>query len=297
MGLAYPRFRPILDMVPRYAHTRRAGWTPDAVTPIPMTLPEYLLLRRVAIERLDGPVPYSVLRANALNPYATSDPFLDLLPRLVDLACLVETGNAYELTAVGHDLLTSGEHAANDFTAARIRVPPQDLNRLATILETILSRQLDAPEPKDKSHLLRVAILRQFDRRHTPPVRLEYAIYALQRARDDAHIAAWRGAGLSGPQVELVSRLWAGEARSVEDLVGLERERMSPGDVTSLLDVLTRKSLVSPDHSNLDLTDFGYRLRDQIEHETDRLYFSPWPDIDVGRLVDTFALVNEDLNR
>ena len=72
-----PNLRAIVDLLPRYAHAHRAGWTP-----VRIPLPDYLPLRRIAIERDDGPVPYTELRANALDPYRTIDPFLDRLPRL-----------------------------------------------------------------------------------------------------------------------------------------------------------------------------------------------------------------------
>lgn len=75
--------RAIVDLLPIYAHRRRAGWTPATVMPGQITLPEYPRLRRVAIERADEPVPLQELRANARNPYSTVDPFPDGLPQLV----------------------------------------------------------------------------------------------------------------------------------------------------------------------------------------------------------------------
>jgi len=202
--------RKIVDLLPGYLLQRRTGWMPTSEVLGGTTLPEYLLLRRVAIERDEGPIPYAELQANLPNPYSTIDPILDGLPRLVELRLLDQLGDAYALTATGNELLMRNECAANDYAARRLRLLPGDLIRLASTLNDIAERLHQATEPTDKAHQDRVPRLRRFDQRQTPSVQLEYALYALQRARDDAHIAAWRAAGFRGPSFELLSRVWAG---------------------------------------------------------------------------------------
>lgn len=272
--------RAIVELLPRYAHTRRAGWTPESVTPRPITLPEYLLLRRVAIERVDAPIPYAELHANALNPYCTVDPFLEQLPRLVELGLLDRSGDDYALTPLGDELLTRGEQAANDYTAGRIRLPPDDLSRLASTLHDLAERLRRAPEPAVKAHQDRVPRLRRFDPRQTPQIQLEHALYALQRARDDAHISAWRAAGLRGATVELLSHVWAGNASTSAELVELTRNRMRPEDVTTLVDELKHEGYVAVGSTAVTITDRGRKVRGEIERETDRVYYAPWQKMD-----------------
>lgn len=284
--MEHSTLRAIVVLLPRYAHARRAGWTPESVAPGHVTLPEYLLLRRVAIERDDAPIPYTELRANALNPYGTVDPFLDRLPRLVELGMLNNWDNDYILTPLGRDLLTRGERAANDYAAGRIRLPSDDLTRLASTLGNIAERQRRAPEPADKAHQDRVPRLRQFDQRQEPPIQLEYALYALQRARDDAHIAAWRAVGCQGSALELLSQLWAGNASTMAELVSLNRDRIPPEDVTSLLDGLASDGYVALQRPETMITARGREVREEIERETDRMYSAPWPDIDAAWVRD-----------
>jgi hypothetical protein len=281
--LEYSTPRAIVDLLPRYAHGRRAGWTPAPELHSRITLPEYLLLRRVAIERDDAPIPYAELLANLSNPYySIVDPILDQLPRLVELGLLDQSSDEYALAPAGRDLLMRGERAANDYAAERMRLPPDDLARLASTLSDIAERQRRAPEPTDKAHQDRVPRLRRFDQRQTPPIQLEYALYALQRARDDAHIAAWRTAGFRGPPLELLSRVWAGDASTVAELVELTRDRMRPEDVVALLDELARDGYVALQFPAVTITGRGRDVRDAIERETDRVYFAPWPEIDAG---------------
>lgn len=274
--------RSIVELVPHYAHSRRAGWTPELATGSRLTLPEYLLLRRVAIEQVDQPVLFADLRSNALNPYWTVDPLLDRMPRLVELNLLSQANDAYSVTPAGVDVLMRGEPSANDYAARRLRLPANDVATLADILHAITERQRLAPEPADKAHQDRVPRLQRFDSRQTPPVQLEYALYALQRARDDAHIAAWRAAGFQGPSFDLLSRVWTGEATTHDDLVGLTRGRIRRDDVERMVEHLARAGYLELRYPELVITDFGRAVRDEVERETDRVFFTPWPEIDAA---------------
>jgi len=261
--------------------SRRLGWTPPGSVP----LPDYLLLRRVAIERGDKPVTFAALRKNAVNPYSTIDTLLDGLPRLVEFGLLNQFGDTYELTTVGRDVLTHSERDANDYAASCIHLLPEDLARLASTLQDVTERQRFAPEPADKAHQHRVPFLRRFDPRRLPPIQLEYAMYALQRSRDDAHIAAWRAAGLAGPEIELLSLIRTTGATTDGELVELAHARMRPGDVVAFLSRLERKGYVMVGTGKVTIRDRGREVRDRIEHETDRIYFAPWPNIDAGWVI------------
>ena len=269
---------PILGYLPRYAHARRLGWVPPGSVP----LSDYVLLRRVSIERADQPIPYAALRANALDPYSTIDPLLDGVPRLVEQGLLDQSGDMYVLTAAGRTLLTDGERDANDYAASRIHLFRDDLDHLASALHDVTEALRLAPEPTVKTHQDRVPLLRRFDTRQSPPIQLEYAVYALQRARDDAHIAAWRAAGLEGPEIELLSHLWATHASTQDELVDLARARMQPDDVSAVLARLDRHGYANLAAGSVAISDRGREVRDFIEHETDRMYFAPWPSIDAG---------------
>ncbi len=289
--------RAIVDLLPKYAHKRRAGWTPAAMLPEPLTLEDYLLLRRVAIERGDEPVSLRELRTHARDPYRTIDPLLNGLPQLVHHGYLDQTADAYVLTSMGRDLLTQGERAANDYAEDRYTLSSDDLERLATTLTDITRRQHEAPEPAVKAHQDRVPHLRRFDPRQTPPVQLEYAIYALQRARDDAYIAAWRSAGLTGPMIELLSRVWTDTTATVDHLAEHARGRMLAADVTGTVEKLQHARYVSVSGTTITITRTGRDVRGGIEGETDRVYFAPWPAIDAGWIHDRFANITMQLNR
>jgi hypothetical protein len=109
-----------------------------------------------------------------------------------------------------------------------------------------------------------------------PMVALENAVYGLWQARDDCHMAAWRQAGLDGPTLDTLTRVWRGEAATEAELAAkLTTQR--PADVATELARLRRDGLVASDGA-LRTTDKGAHARQAIEDETDRLFFSSWPD-------------------
>jgi hypothetical protein len=237
------------------------------------------------------------LQAHALNPYGTVDSFLDGLPHLVECGFLDSTEDVYRVTVKGRDLLMQGEQAANDYAAGRYTLEPDDLERLAVTLTDITTRQHHAPEPMVKAHQDRVPHLQRFDPRPAPAVHLEHAIYALQRARDDAHIAAWRAAGLTGPLIELLSRVWAGTAVTVDTLAEHVCGRMLFAHVTETVAQLEDAGHVAVTGTSITLTPIGRDIRNEIEVETDRMYFAPWPAVDAGWIRDQITIITTQLAR
>src|SRR2546428_5068520 len=107
---------------------------------------------------------------------------------------------------------------------------------------------------------------------------LDAAVYGLWQVRDDCHMAAWRGSGLSGPEVEVLTRVWREEAADEAALADL-LPHQRPEDQSASLARLRKDGLVEADA--LKATTQGANVRQKIEEETDRLFFAPWPD-DVG---------------
>src|SRR5947207_2955567 len=105
--------------------------------------------------------------------------------------------------------------------------------------------------------------------------------------------AGRRQAGLAVPTLEALTRVWRGEATSEVELAAkLTTQR--PADVATELARLRRDGFVAPDGA-LRTTDKGAQARQAIEDETDRLFYSGWPD-DVasssGWIQEKLAVVN-----
>lgn len=95
-------------------------------------------------------------------------------------------------------------------------------------------------------------------------------------ARDDAHIAAWQAEGLGGPHVDLLTRLWRGEAHTLHELTTVLQLSQYPEDILQGVGALKEGGYVLVEGERITLTAYGQQVRTSIEEETDRIYFTPW---------------------
>jgi len=130
--------------------------------------------------------------------------------------------------------------------------------------------------------------------------RLDAAIFGLWQVRDDCHVQAWRDAGLAGPALDVLTKVWRKEAKTVEELSGAARPE---ADTRAALQELRDSGLLAPgpdqsDQADLSVTAKGTGTRERIEAETDRYFFAPWPD-SVGTkadwIIDRLGAVNAAL--
>ncbi len=66
---------------------------------------------------------------------------------------------------------------------------------------------------------------------------------------------------------------------------------MRPEDVAELLDELEHDGYVMLQLPAVTITSRGRDVRNAIERETDRVYFAPWPEIDVEWVRDQLEAV------
>jgi hypothetical protein len=171
-------------------------------------------------------------------------------------------------------------HAAGRQHVARMQpLPEEDLEMLADQLERAVAGIIADPvlSPRPGSHMAGSRSLRiDSDTLHAM-VRLEQAIYELWGARDDAHMKAWRDAGLEGPPMDVLTRLWTGEASTVSDLQTALADEQTSTDLESSLAYLLDKDYLARDGDAVQLTPEGALAREDIERDTDKIYFAPWP--------------------
>lgn len=290
--------REIVPLLPRFLRSWSRGWEGlrPLIAELGLTRPQFFLLCALATERDSGvSMTKAEMMADLGNPYRTIHPFLPDLPALVAGGWLTQAANDYTVSARGHEAFDRSEAAKRQHLATVVPsgVALADVSVLADRLTEIAARLWDAPEPAMKAHAAR-------DRRATAPpgstpmVRLLDAVYMLWSARDDAHIAAWRAAGFTGPVFDLLSRVWAGEATDVPALIATVAEGQRPEDVIAGVNTLVADSLLTWEGDLLRLTPRGQTTRDAVEAETDRIYFAPWPpfaEMEVRWLRDTLAAV------
>lgn len=212
-------------------------------------------------------------------------------------------------------MIVAAELDVRDYVATLRPAPEAEIAQLAQRFEQIAARLWSAPEPAAKPHQQRPRRLPAPSPQSAPLVRLDEAAYQLWTARDDAHNAAWRSVGFVGPTFELLSRLWAGDATTLDELAELVRHDQRREDVERGVAELIEAGYVARTENRvpagptkeqanegaakgatavgLALTEHGRATREAIEAETDRIYFAPWPPLTDDELATMTATLRQ----
>jgi hypothetical protein len=207
-----------------------------------------------------------------------------------------ERGGRWYLTNKGRQLARAMHDAARSHYASLSPLSKSELAELARLLDRAFRAGADAAEPRVRLHTPFAFGYRGEEPPDGSFAQLDAAVYGLWQVRDDSHVAAWQEAGLKGPEVELLTRVWRDEATDEEGLAALLPHQRAE-DIHAGLVRLRERGLVEP--SALRTTPAGRATRQRIEDETDRLFFSPWP-AEVGAkapfIAESLAKVNAALN-
>jgi hypothetical protein len=265
----------LVPLFPEFLNKRRTKFT------FPLRLMEELRLDRPALFFVIGGVaPQGGGRFGEMwNPYATQwDQQQAAATAARDAGLVDEKDGRWDLTPAGREVTARVRREADAYLASLVSpVSREDLVRLASLLGRAFEATAASLDQRWHSHIPRARRMAGDDA--YPLVALENAVYGLWQARDDCHMTAWRQAGLDGPTLDALTRIWRGEAASDAELAAkLTSQR--PSDVSAELARLRRDGLVASEEP-LRTTDKGSKARQGIEDETDRLFFSGWPD-DVG---------------
>jgi helix-turn-helix protein len=189
-----------------------------------------------------------------------------------------ERNSRWFLTEKGRGLAAAMHEAARAHYATMTPLPKQELAELAGLLDRAFFAAARAVEPARRLHTPFGFAYRGDDPPAGSFAELDAAVYGLWQVRDDCHMAAWRASDLTGPQVEVLTRIWRDEAADEAALADLLPHHR-PEDVSASLARLRKDHLIEA--NALKTTIQGALARQKIEDETDRLFFTPWPD-DVG---------------
>ncbi len=285
------RYHDLVSLFPQFLTVRRRGWAglQDILQSTGLERHHFFLLRALVEETDPGEkLNREEMESRLFNPYSTFNPIFGALPVLLEKGYLLHADAGYLFTPRGQTLIKQTEQAARDYVATLTPLALPELTQLATLLEEIAHRMWLAEEPAIKAHQARCHRLPPI-LTVAPMVHLEAAVFALWMARDDAHISTWRAKGLSGLQLDLLSRLWTGEAQTLSALTTTLQHTQHSEDVAQGVARLSEANYALVEGEHVTLTEAGRRMRDGIEEETDRVYFAPWPPLTAEDLDNMYA--------
>lgn len=282
----------IPPLMPQFLRKRRAGIAaPDLIAErLGITRPELFTLVQLHLIQgsvgFDAPMSMSQSRAWARYAYSVKDHLSDHVAALRKHGLVdVPIEGSYTLTPEGRAAAEKFQAAGRAHVATHQPLPPEDLRTLAQQLERAVKAIMADPilAPRPGSHLAGSRALASLspyspnDPNVAPMVRIEQAIYDLWLARDDSHTKAWRDAGMEGPPMQVLSLIWSGEATTVSKLTEMLHADQSLEDVEASLAYLFEKDYVVREGDEVTLTPAGVLAREDIESETNRIYFASWP--------------------
>jgi helix-turn-helix protein len=267
----------LVPLLPEFLTRRRAGFTyrMRVIEELGIDAPAFaFVVGGVALQPDEGAHLQDVF-----NPYSTVfDGWHASAATARGAGLADEVGGRWRATAKGRELARRVRAEADTYLATLEPIPAADIRRLADVL----ARGLAAVEASDvpKDHIPRIPRFRGDGR--IPMVALENAIFGLWQARDDCHMSSWREVGFSGPDFDVLTRVWRKEAATDDELAS-KLSQQKPADVRAALSRLRADGFVEP--ARTATTARGASVRQQIEDDTDRRFFAPWPD-EVGADVE-----------
>jgi hypothetical protein len=268
----------IVEQLSLFLQLRRRKWT--GLQPLldenHLTRPMFFLLRALEGETARGEkLTLQDMQRQLFNPYATRFPIFASLPLLANQGYLEQQDDAYSVTESGRSLCDQVELAARSYISTLHIPPPVDLPALAIMLMERVHRSWQAAEPLIKTHQARTQ--RRLSIETAPAVvQAEWGILGLWEARDDAHMAAWQAHQFSGPVFDILTHIWNKEAQTLPRLLATLAEAQEPEDIRQGLLELTKWGYVVSVDTHFELSSQGQKIRDDIEAETDRIFFASW---------------------
>jgi hypothetical protein len=276
----------IPPLMPQFLRKRRAGLPAASEMADKLGLDRATFFTMVQLQLIQGsygdaPLSLPHIRAWSRYIYSTVDLLTAPLALLTEKGLVLEHDNGtLSLSPRAIEAVAHVHEAGRSHVARHQPLPPDELEPLAFTLEKAVDALMADPvlSPRPGSQLAGSrALAESMDNDAPAMVHIEQAIHDLWMARDDAHIKAWRDAEMEGPPMQVLTVLWLGEASTTGDLAKVLREGQTPDDLEGSLVYLTERELVTRHGDDMQLTPQGVIVRDDIERETDRIYFAFWP--------------------
>lgn len=282
----------LVPLIPQFLNRRRAkaDFPLRAMERFGLDRPSYLFALDLGTQDPHGARPEDI----GSSAYRTSDAPLRSTAAAAESAGLVTWAEGrWSLTEKGRAALDEYRRAIDAHFASLTPVAAAELEELAALLDQAFQAAAASAEPATREHTARAKRYR-WQEPSSPMARLDAAVYGLWMVRDDCHMQAWRDAGLAGPALDVLTKVWRKEATTVAELSSPARPE---ADTQAAVQELRDAGLVAAGLP-LAMTLKGAGTRERIEAETDRYFFAPWPD-SVGRkadrLIERLGAVNEAL--
>ena len=213
-------------------------------------------------------------------PYANPESFKADMAASVERGWLEAVGEEqYMVSDKGAEVAARLVKALNGALAGVESLPKADLERICDLLQKVVDRAYELPEPAEKWVL---EWGKYFDKALV--VEGAPALIKVRRRtmdvfsfRDDGHVAAWKAREENGQIWEAFTFVWRGDASDAAELAEkLAFRNYDEASYAAALDELAARGWVAQEGDKYVATDKGKELRQGVEDATDRCFDVPW---------------------
>jgi len=207
---------------------------------------------------------------------------------------LVAEEGKYRLSENGAGVVQQITQAIDEAGAQLQPISAENLQQFVNYLIRLADTSSIAPEPPTKWSSA-------YKRKNMNPGKeaslLRLIIYYFDQVaayRDDVYVATWEAHGVEAHAWEAFDKLIQSGALTFDDLFakverrGVTQEMLS-GDVKELIG----RGWVEEDSGVYQITSAGKQAREQVEAETERLFFMPWSCLNESELEDLSNLASQ----
>ncbi len=276
-----------------------------AIYPLARDIMRPLFEKHFSEQRLYGPTflafqrhpePITAALMETRNPYNNPEDREEILEDATEAGFLVKKGGSYAISDKGSKIIAEIHQAFYTHVNQVNAFPAAKTAQLAGLLEILVKAVAGSGSS---------SVLFCFNCSHQghPEVepgtlaRIDQLLDDLNAFRDDAHVAAWKDQGITGPTLEVLTLVWNGEANNPEKLVErLPYRSFQAGDYQAALDELAAKGWIEKIDQGYQVTAAGKQFRDGIENATDQIYYEPWGALTDEQLAQLGSLLQELIN-
>ena len=231
-----------------------------------------LLLATLTFE----PEPATPAHLMVRNPYTSADLYLARLRMCAGKGYLEErTAGEFRLTPAGRSGVEQFISQARSAMAELDPLLPSESKELMLCYKKLVNSCMQNPPPPQTWSINLSYKLMPLEELPLPYI--EQGMSCLSAYRDDAHLAAWQGTGLSATSLEMMTVLWRKQANSLDEIIQKLAFRGYADQVyEKALEELHDLDYLQGTRGYLVLSPEGTAFREQIEKDTERYFFTPW---------------------
>lgn len=245
----------------------------------------------VAAAVLFGAEPITTENYMRLFPYGLARLIEERFASAAQQGYLVAEEGKYHLSENGASVVKRINQEIDESVAQLQPMSAENLQQFVNYLIRLADASSIAPEPPTKW-------LSAYKRNNMNPGKeaslprlIIYYFDQVAAYRDDLYVATWEAHRVEGHAWDMLDKFYGGEVLAFDELYEKLKARGVPQDVYAHdLQELVKRGWIKEESDKYQITPAGKKTREDVEAETERLFFAPWSCLSKSELEDLFNL-------